>query len=112
MKKALENTKAKYIKISPSQYKKLLLSDWRTKLDKFIVILGIVNVAATVPQITQIWSTRDGSGVSILTWTYYVFFTAVLLAYAIAIKSKPMTLMYTGNTIVYTIVLVSAAIFR
>lgn len=112
MKKTLEKSKPKYIKISPSQYKKLLLSDWRAKLDKFIVLLGIVNVAATIPQITQIWSTRDGSGVSLLTWSYYVFFTAVLLGYAIAIKSKPMTLMYTGNTIVYSVVLVSAVILR
>lgn len=112
MKKTLEKTNAKYIKISPSQYKKMLLNDWRAKFDKFIALLGIVNVAATIPQITQIWSTGDGSGVSLFTWSYYVFFTAVLLGYAIAIKSKPLIIMYTGNTIVYSVVLISAAILR
>lgn len=103
--------KPTYIKVSPAQYKKLLLSDWRTKLDKLIVILGLVNVLATIPQITQIWSTQDGSGVSLFTWAYYVLFTAILLGYAISIKSKPMIIMYTGNTIVYSIVLFSAAVF-
>lgn len=104
--------KPKYIKISPAEYKKYLMSDWRTKFDKLIVVLGLVNVAATLPQLYEMWSSKDAGGVSIFTWTYYVIFTAILLVYAFSIKSKPMIIMYTGNTIVYSLVLVSAIILK
>lgn len=104
--------KDKLIKLTPAEYKKFLLNDWRAKFDRAIVLLGLINVAATVPQILQIWKSGDGSGVSIPTWTYYVIFTAILLFYSISIKSKPMIIMYTGNTIVYSLVLFSAAALR
>lgn len=100
--------KPKYIKLSPSEYKKYLLNDWRTKFDKLIVVLGLVNVAATLPQLYEMWNSQDAGGVSILTWAYYVVFTIILLIYAISIKAKPMIIMYTGNTIVYSLVLISA----
>lgn len=100
--------KSKYIKLSPAEYKKYLLNDWRTKFDRLIVVLGLVNVAATLPQLYEMWSTQDAGGVSILTWAYYVIFTVVLLVYAVSIKAKPMIIMYTGNTIVYSLVLLSA----
>jgi uncharacterized protein with PQ loop repeat len=103
--------KAKYIKITPSEYKKLLANNWRNTFDKLIVILGLVNVIATVPQITQIWQNQDASGVSLITWAYYVIFTAILLVYAVLIKAKPMIIMYTGNSIVYSIVLAGVIIF-
>lgn len=104
--------KSKYIKLSPAEYKKYLLNDWRTKFDKLIVILGLVNVLATLPQLYEMWSAQDAGGVSILTWTYYVIFTAILLVYAVSIKAKPMIIMYSGNTIVYTLVLGSAIILK
>ena len=106
------NTKLsnKYIKVSLSDYKKIALSNWRAKFDRFIVVLGAVNVVATLPQLYQMWQPYYNGGVSIPTWAYYVFFTVVLLVYSITIKSKPMTIMYTGNTIVYILVLVSAII--
>ena len=104
--------KSKYIKLSPSEYKKYLLNDWRTKFDRLIVVLGLVNVAATLPQLYQMWQPYYNGGVSIITWAYYVIFTAILLVYAISIKSKPMIIMYTGNTIVYLLVLISAIVLR
>lgn len=102
----------KYIKLTPAEYKKLLSDNWRVQFDKFIVILGVINVVATIPQLTQMWQSGDASGVSILTWTYYVIFTAILLFYAVSIKAKPMIIMYTGNTLIYAAVLVSAILLQ
>lgn len=103
--------KAKYIKLTPAEYKRFLANNWRETFDKLIVVLGLVNVIATVPQITQIWSSQDASGVSLVTWAYYVIFTVILLVYAISIKAKPMIIMYTGNTIVYSMVLIGVIVF-
>jgi uncharacterized protein with PQ loop repeat len=104
--------KSKYIKISKKEYKDYLLYNWRVRFDKVIVVLGLVNVVATIPQITQVWHAKNSDGVSIVAWSYYVMYTAVLLVYAVSIKSKPMIFMYTGNTIVYSLVLGSVIIFR
>jgi len=104
--------KAKYIKISLQEYQKYLSSKWHGKFDQIIVILGIVNVVATIPQLLDIWTNKSGAGVSIITWTYYVVFTAILLIYSFKIKSKPMIIMYSGNTLIYTLVLFSAIIYR
>lgn len=103
---------SKYIKLSPAEYKKFLLNDWRAKFDKLIVILGLVNVAATLPQLYEMWSSQDAGGVSIFTWAYYVIFTVILLIYALSIKAKPMIIMYSGNTIVYSLVLASAIVLK
>lgn len=102
----------KYIKLTPKEYKKLLGNNWRAQFDKVIVILGLVNVVATLPQIIEMWQNNSSEGVSILTWSYYVLFTAILLIYSIIIKAKPMIIMYSGNTIVYTAVLVGAIILK
>jgi uncharacterized protein with PQ loop repeat len=104
--------KLKIIKLTPSEYKAYLRNNWRAKFDKLIVVLGLINVAATVPQITELWIRQDASGVSVFTWTYYVLFTAILLIYAISIRSMPMIIMYTGNTFVYSAVLISAIILK
>lgn len=84
----------------------------QNSLGRFIIILGIVNVFATLPQIYQIWAHQNSNGVSIIAWAYYVFYTVILFVYASSLKSKPMTIIYASNTLIYTLVLVTAFLFR
>lgn len=108
----IKNTTAKLIKLTPAEYKKYIKNRWRDDFDKLIVILGIVNVAATIPQVVEIWSSPHAGGVSILSWSYYVFYTVALLVYAVLIKSKPMTITYSANVAIYIAVLASAIIVK
>ena len=108
----IEKTKLKLIQITPEEYRKFVKNKWRDGFDKLIVILGLINVIATIPQVIEIWSSPNAKAVSVISWSYYVFFTGTLLVYAISIKSKPMIISYSANTIMYTVVLVSAIIVK
>jgi len=44
----------------------------------------------TLPQIYQIFSTKNAQGVSLLTWAFYCASSAVWLLYGIKIKDKPL----------------------
>ena len=108
----INKTKTKLIKLTPDEYKKFVKNRWRDGFDKLIVILGLINVLATIPQVVEIWSSPSARAISIFSWSYYVFFTATLLVYAVLIKSKPMIISYSANTIIYSVVLVSAIIVK
>lgn len=108
----IKKTTSKLIKLTPAEYKKYIKNKWRDGFDKLIVILGLINVLATIPQVVQIWASPHAGGVSILSWSYYVFFTGALLVYAISIKAKPMIISYSANAAVYAAVLVSAVIVK
>ena len=102
----------KLIQLTPKEYRVFLKNRWREGFDKLIVILGLINVVATIPQVVEIWASPEAKAVSLISWSYYVFFTATLLVYAIMLRSKPMIISYSANTIIYTIVLVSAIIVQ
>ncbi len=108
----INKAKAKLVRLTPEQYKKFIANKWRDGFDKLIVILGLINVIATIPQVLEIWSSPHARGVSIISWSYYVVFTLTLLVYSFLIKSKPMIISYSANTAIYTLVLVSALIVK
>lgn len=108
----VKKAKAKPIQLTPEEYRKFVKNKWRDGFDRLIVILGLVNVAATIPQVIQIWSSPHARGVSIISWSYYVFFTVTLLVYSVLIKSKPMIISYSANALVYFVVLASAIMVK
>ena len=108
----IKKTTAKLIQLTPDEYRRFVKNTWRDSFDKLIVVLGLVNVLATIPQVVQIWSSPHAKAVSIISWSYYVFFTVTLLVYAISIKSKPMIISYSANSTIYLVVLVSAIIVQ
>lgn len=108
----IKKAKTKLIQLTPAEYRKYIKNKWRDGFDRLIVILGLINVVATIPQVMEIWSSPHAKAVSIISWSYYVFFTGTLLVYAILIKSKPMIISYSANTVVYSVVLTSAIIVK
>ncbi|MEO7905069.1 MAG: hypothetical protein ABIR91_04715 [Candidatus Saccharimonadales bacterium] len=108
----MKYTTPKLIKLTPEEYKKYIKNNWRDGFDRLIVILGLVNVLMTIPQIIEIWASPHARAISIVTWSYYVFFAATLLVYSFLIKSKPMIISYSANTFIYIVVLASAIIVK
>lgn len=74
-------------------------------LDKLVVIMGIANIFATLPQVLTIWVGRDATGVSSLSWAYYSLFGLVLLSYGLLHGEKPIIATYAGSTVLYIAVL-------
>jgi uncharacterized protein with PQ loop repeat len=93
--------------------KKQKHSHSRTELfDKAIILLGVVNIIATLPQVIQIWASQDAGGISLISWGYYSFFAAMLLIYGILHRDKPIIVNYTGGTILFSLVWLGAFIYQ
>lgn len=57
--------------------------------ERFMLVFATVEPIATVPQIIQIWSSKNDSGVSLVTWLFYTLTSTVWLFYGFKIKDKP-----------------------
>jgi uncharacterized protein with PQ loop repeat len=57
--------------------------------ERFMLVFATVEPLATVPQIVQIWSGTDTSGVSLITWFFYTVTSTIWLVYGFKIKAKP-----------------------
>jgi uncharacterized protein with PQ loop repeat len=80
-------------------------------LDRFIIALGLFNVIATMPQLLEIWISKDASGVSAITWVYYTFFSAMLFVYGLVHKEKPIIINYSVVVIMYLGIAIGAIIY-
>lgn len=81
-------------------------------LDKLVVVFGFLNGLATVPQVLEIWVGKDASGVSLFSWSYYVLFAALLLAYGIVHKEKPIIMTYSIGVVMYLAIVIGIIIYK
>ncbi len=58
-------------------------------LDHMIIAIAILGPIATLPQLLRILDTQDSSGLSFLTWSGYLIFSAIWLIYGIVHHEKP-----------------------
>ena len=79
--------------------------------DKFIIVLGVVNIIATIPQLLQIWVGHNADGVSFVTWAYYAFFSLMMLMYGLLHRELPIILNYSSGMFIYILIAVGAVIY-
>ena len=80
-------------------------------LDRIVIVMGVLNLLATMPQLLTIYLHKNAGGVSSLSWGYYFVFTAVLLTYGILHKDKPIIATYSGSTIMYFAIFVGSILY-
>jgi uncharacterized protein with PQ loop repeat len=61
-------------------------------VDRAMAVAAVVHPLSAVPQISQIYSTHDVSGVSLFTWLFFVLVGGVFLAYAVVHRIRPLIL--------------------
>ncbi|MDE1919114.1 MAG: hypothetical protein KGH56_00240 [Patescibacteria group bacterium] len=61
---------------------------WKRFLDYLMYGVGILAPVALVPQILQIYGTKSGAGVSLLTWTLLTVFNMLWAFYGAVHKDK------------------------
>lgn len=81
-------------------------------MDKLIYVASILYPLSTSPQIYQIFTSRDVSGVSLVTWISYIGFTAIFLVYALNKRLKPLIISYSLWFIVELTVIVGILLFQ
>ena len=84
---------------------------WISLLDRFVIVFGFLNGLATIPQVLEIWIGKDASGVSLLSWSYYVAFAILLLIYGLVHKEKPIIITYSIGTVMYTLIVIGVIIY-
>jgi uncharacterized protein with PQ loop repeat len=57
--------------------------------EKFMIAFAFVEPLATIPQIYQVWSKGNVSGVSLATWFLYMITGVIWLVHGVRIKDKP-----------------------
>ncbi len=63
-------------------------------MDKAIYPIGILGPVMTVPQLLEVWTTKDVSGLSLLTWSSWVIIASFWLFYGVLHKEIPIILSY------------------
>ncbi|PLS80575.1 hypothetical protein CYG49_04885 [Candidatus Saccharibacteria bacterium] len=61
-----------------------------TAIDKSMAVAAVVQPLMTLPQVIQIFTTQNVTGISLLTWVAYLVLGLVFLAYGIAHSIKPL----------------------
>lgn len=61
----------------------------KQSFDIFILVFALIEPITTLPQIYQVWSRHNVSGVSLVTWIFFTLAANVWLIYGIRIKDKP-----------------------
>jgi uncharacterized protein with PQ loop repeat len=62
---------------------------WKEFLNKAIYFIGIVGPVLVLPQLLKIWTTKDASGLSLITWTLWIFVDSIWIMYGFVHKILP-----------------------
>lgn len=80
-------------------------------LDKFLIVIAVVGPLIALPQILQIFVSKDASGVSGLSWGLYAVFNIPWFIYGVIHKDKPITIAYSLSFIANLIVFAGALMY-
>lgn len=83
----------------------------RTAVDRLMLVASILSPLSAVPQIIQIYSTKDVEGLSLLSWLGWGLIGLVFLAYGIGHRLKSYILMQVLWTAVTVLMIVGIVIY-
>ncbi len=75
-------------------------------LTKLVLAMAIIEPLMTLPQVYEIWIRKQAEGVSLLTWSFYIFAAIIWLLYGLKIKDRPLIIASTLWIIVELIVVI------
>jgi uncharacterized protein with PQ loop repeat len=81
-------------------------------IDTLALLVGIIQPALTVPQIYEVYSTQDATGVSLIMWTGFNVASVILLLYGLRHKLYPIVTAQVLWIIFQTPMMISPFIFQ
>lgn len=64
---------------------------WQKFLDELIYPVALVGPIAFIPQVTEVWTLRDASNLSPVTWTIMTGVSSIWIMYGISHKARAIT---------------------
>lgn len=80
-------------------------------IDTLIYFGGIIGPVMTVPQLYKIWSTKNATGVSFISWAAYAIGSAFWVWYGITHKQKPLIITYGLFLIIEILIVIGTFLF-
>jgi len=81
-------------------------------LDKLTYVAGIALPLFTIPQAISIYSNKNVSGVSLLTWLFYLFSSAMFAVFGIIHREKLLIVTYVPFVIVEAVIVVGLVLYK
>lgn len=69
--------------------RELVNGEYKTRIEHFALVTGILQPLITLPQIIQIHSSQSAKDVSLLTWLWYLALVIVFLIYGLGFNLRP-----------------------
>lgn len=70
-------------------------SPWKRLLDKVIFAAGVIGPIFSIPQIVLIYSNRDATGISPVSWFGWAALDIIWIVYGLVHKEPPIAVTYT-----------------
>lgn len=80
------------------------LENFKKGMDKFIYIICIAAPLFAAPQAWKIWTQHNAGGISLITYTGFMFINVVWVVYGFLHKEKPVILLYCSLFVVNSII--------
>ncbi|MFH1544970.1 MAG: hypothetical protein ABIE23_02670 [archaeon] len=84
---------------------------WKRRMDYLIYLVGIIGPIMAFPQAWKIWSERNASGVSLISWVSFFVFSCIWVVYGLMHKEKPIILNYSLWVIFNALVVAGIILF-
>lgn len=81
-------------------------------LEKFLRLLSVVTMLMTVPQVLAVWVGGDAAGVSLLSWSAYLFSACLWFVYGVRKRDKTIYLACIGWIVLDAAIVAGAIVHR
>lgn len=79
--------------------------------DKLIYLIVFLSPIMNVPQLLKIWIEKDASGISLISWISFSFFSLIWLIYGVLHKEKAIIFMNFALVIIQALVATGAVLY-
>ena len=81
-------------KISERYKSKRRLNKWEKFVYRAVYFVGVFGLIMTTPQILKIWVEKNAAGVSVISWSAYLFVAIFWIIYGIVDRDRPIIFIY------------------
>ena len=87
-------------------------SSWKRLLDRAVFAAGVIGPLMTIPQILDIYTTQNATGVSITSWSAFALLDIIWLIYGFVHREIPIILTYILWFIFNSLVVLGTLMYR
>jgi uncharacterized protein with PQ loop repeat len=69
--------------------------------DKVVGVTAVIYPLTGIPQVVKIWTEKSAAGLSLISWSFFLLVTLILITYSITKKEKKLALMWSLWVIMY-----------